>query len=123
MDRYVNETKEIWGCTEAYAEFSEKSKDYSKERFDEINAGLDRIMGEFASCMLGGSEPSSPEAQALTVKLQSYISEHYYTCTESILSGLGQMYTADERFRKNIDRHAEGTAEFISSAIRSYCGR
>jgi hypothetical protein len=54
-------------------------------------------------------------------KLQNHITENYYTCTREILSGLGQMYTADERFKNNIDKHADGTAEFIGEAIKFYC--
>ena len=36
------------------------------------------------------------------------------------LAGLGKMYIADERFKKNIDKHGEGTAEFASEAIANY---
>ena len=38
-----------------------------------------------------------------------------------ILAGLGQMYVADERFKTNIDRNGNGTAEFVSKAIEIYC--
>ena len=30
------------------------------------------------------------------------------------------MYVCDERFKKNIDKYAEGTAEFMSKAIKNY---
>ena len=68
--------------------------------------------------MKSGTEPSSTEAQALVKKLQDYITENYYTCTDEILKGLGQMYVADERFKNNIDKYAAGTAEFVSEAIK-----
>ena len=29
----------------------------------------------------------------------------------------GKIHTADERFKKNIDKYGEGTAEFVSAAI------
>ena len=65
---------------------------------------------------------ASREAQALVEKLQRFITAHYYDCTKEILSGLGQMYAADERFRENIDRAGgPGTAEFASRAIDIYC--
>ena len=38
-----------------------------------------------------------------------------------ILAGLGKMYVADERFKKNIDKYGEGTAEFASEAIAVFC--
>jgi len=31
------------------------------------------------------------------------------------------MYTADERFKKNIDRFGAGTASLMSDAIAYYC--
>ncbi len=37
------------------------------------------------------------------------------------LAGLAEMYTADERFKENIDRNGVGTAEFMSAAIEIYC--
>jgi len=84
---------------------------------------MDQIMAEFALCMKKGESPDCAEAQSLVKKLQNYISENYYLCTNEILAGLGQMYVADERFRNNIDRHADGTAAFIYEAIEAYCNK
>ena len=114
---YNNEVKERWGNSEAYEEFSEKTKDYSKERFADINSGLENIFRDFAELMKSVATPDSFEAQELVTKLQNYITENYYTCTEEILAGLGQMYVADERFKNNIDKYADGTAEYVSKAI------
>ncbi len=36
---------------------------------------------------------------------------------------MGEMYSADERFRKNIDKAGAGTADFMTRAIRKYCAR
>jgi hypothetical protein len=38
------------------------------------------------------------------------------------LAGLGKMHITDERFKKNIDKYGEGTAEFVAEAIAIYCG-
>ena len=61
------------------------------------------------------------EARELVKKLRNHIAENYYTCTNPILSGLGQLYVADERFRNNIDKHGDGTAAFVSEAIARFC--
>ena len=120
---YNNEVKERWGETQAFAEFRKKTQAYSKERFADINTGLEYIFRDFAKLLQSGAEPDSPEAQALVKKLQGYITEHYYTCTDEILAGLGQMYVADERFKANIDKYADGTAEYVSKAIEMYTKR
>lgn len=121
FENYREEVKEKWGNTEAYKEYSQKSKNYSKENFNALTDGMNNIMGEFAGCMNSGASVDSTDAQNLVKKLQSYITENFYTCTNEILAGLGLMYVADERFKNNIDKHSTGTAEFISKAIEYYC--
>ena len=78
-------------------------------------------LAKFAECMKDGHAADSTEAQTLVKELQNYITENYYTCTNEILAGLGQMYVTDECFKNNIDKHAPGTAAFISEAITTYC--
>ena len=50
------------------------------------------LLWEFAACKNSGVSADSAEAQALVAKLQAHITAHYYTCTDEILAGLGQMY-------------------------------
>ena len=123
FEKHKAEAKEKWGKTEAYKEHEEKTKNYGKQKWNDLAEGMDRIMAEFAVCMRKGETPASAEAQNLVKKLQSHITENYYRCTKEILAGLGQMYVADERFKNNIDRHGEGTAAFICEAIGVYCGK
>lgn len=120
-EKYAKEASEKWGNTDAYKESEKKTSSYSKEKWNEVNAGMDSIMEEFAECMKSGEDPSDKEAQLLVEKWQNFITENYYKCTNEILAGLGQMYTADDRFRSNIDSHGDGTAEFMSQAISTYC--
>ena len=121
MKNYENEARSRWGNTDAYREHEQKTKNYTKEKWAEANDGMMAIFAEFASCKGGGASANSAEAQALVAKLQAYITENYYTCTHEILAGLGKMYVADERFKKNIDKYGEGTAEFAAEAIAVYC--
>lgn len=118
---YAKEAKEKWGGTAAYRESTEKTKSYTKEKWNEVNSGMDSILAEFAQCKRNGSAPDSKEAQALVKKWQDFLTANYYNCTNEILSGLGEMYTADERFKANIDHHGDGTAEFMQAAIKAYC--
>lgn len=121
FEKYKDEVKEKWGKTQAYAEYTEKSKSYTKDSYSSMAEVMDEILSEFAVAMKNGYCADSAETQSLVGKLQSHITENYYTCTKEILAGLGQMYVFDERFRRNIDKHSEGTAEYISKAINKYC--
>ncbi len=123
FENYKAEVKEKWGNTDAYKEHSEKTKDYSKDKWNSLADGMNDILAEFSVCMKKGSSPDSPEAESLVKKLQSHISDNHYTCTKEILFGLGQMYVSDERFRNNINKHGDGTAEFIKSAIENCCSK
>ena len=118
---HETEARSRWGNTDAYREHEQKTKNYTREKWAEVNEGLMAIFAEFAACKDSGVRADSAEAQALVSKLQAHITENYYTCTDDILAGLGQMYVADERFKKNIDKYGEGTAEFASEAIAVFC--
>ncbi len=120
FETYKAEAQKRWGNTDAYKEHAEKTKNYGKDKWSSLLSDMDVILGEFALCMKNGSAPDAEEPQSLVKKLQNHITVNYYTCTKEILSGLGQMYAADERFKNNIDKHADGTAEFISEAIAIY---
>ena len=121
MKNYENEARERWGNTAAYREHEQKTKNYTKEDWAVANDGLMAIFAEFAICKNNGASADSTEAQELVAKLQTHITDNYYTCTDEILLCLGKMYVADERFKNNIDKHADGTAAFICEAITVYC--
>ena len=120
MDEYAARARETWGETAAYQEYERKSVGRSEADTMELSRRMMDIFAEFGAIRNG--EPSAPEAQALVRKLRDFISEHYYTCTGPILSGLGQMYAAGGEMTDNIDSYGgEGTAVFVSDASRVFC--
>ena len=120
LEQYAAEAKRSWGATAAFREYEQREKGQPE---DERRAAADELMRQFAAMgRLRELPPDSDEAQAAARELQQVISDRYYTCTPQILAGLGQMYTADERFRQNIDAAGgDGTAELVSRAIAAYC--
>ena len=119
-NNYENEVRSRYGNTDAYREHEQKTKNYTKEKWAEANDGLMAIFAEFAARKDSGMSADSNEAQSLVAKLQAHITANYYTCTDEILAGLGKMYVADKRFKKNIDKYGEGTAEFVAGAINLF---
>ena len=115
-EAYAAEAKARWGDTAAYREYETRPRQPGAE---------DRLMAIFADFgALRDGDPASAEAQVKVKTLQDCISANYYTCTDEILFGLGQMYAADERFRANIDAAGgEGTAAFVQKAIIAYCAK
>lgn len=118
-NKYAKEVKERWGQTDAYKESEKKTKGYSKNQWQQINEESQELLKAFANNINKATD--SKEVQTLVKAWQDFITARYYTCTNEILQGLGQMYVADERFKNNIDKNGEGTAEFMSKAIAIYC--
>ena len=121
--QYEKEAKQRFGETDAYKESKAKTAEYSKNKWNDVLSGLNGVFSEFAECKKSGNGAESEGAQLLVKKLQDYITANFYHCTDDILAGLGQMYICDERFKNNIDKNSEGTAEFVSEAIKIYCGK
>lgn len=121
IDEYAAQAKVAWGATPEYREFEQKRKGRTKERDQAIAAGLMAIFRDFGA--IRETDPAAAPAQALAKRLQDYITEHYYHCSNQVLSGLGRMYAAGGDFTKNIDSYGgEGTAAFANEAIQIYCG-
>lgn len=122
IEQYKKEAKQKWGDTKAYREYEQKASKRGGDKNEELANTMMTMLSQ-----IGELKKLSPDNKAVQEKiaaLQSFITENYYECTNEILSGLGQMYTADERFKKNIDKAGgEGAAEFISQAIEVYCSR
>lgn len=122
MDEYAKQAKENWGKTDAYKEFEEKQKNYSEKDNQKINVELMNLFVEFGNMKM--LAPDSEEVQCQVKKLQDFITEHFYTCTDKILAGLGKMYSGGGSITENIDAAGGvGTAEFSSKAIEIYCNK
>lgn len=111
LEEFTAEAKEKWGHTDAYKEYEQKHTN-SADKTDEFM----RIFAEIGK--VKHLSPDCEEAQKLIKKLQNFITKNYYTCTDEILKGLGEMYVGDQRFKNNIDKAGGiGTAEFTAKAI------
>ena len=120
MDEYTARAKASWGNTPEYREFEQKSCGRTKEDHMDLNKQMMAIFAEFGA--MRNDSPASEKAQALVRKLQGFITEHFYTCSDRVLSGLGAMYAAGGEMTNNIDSWGgEGTAAFAGEAIRIYC--
>lgn len=120
LDEYSRHAKELYGNTPEYKEMEEKQKNRTDED-EKILA--DRFMLLFKEAgEIKNGDPASVGAQNLVKKIQDYITENLYTCTNKILRGLGEMYSGGGDITTNIDAYGgEGTAVFVANAIEIYC--
>lgn len=120
IDEYSKRAKEQWGQTAEYQEFEEKTKNWTKEDEASVANEFIQIFVEFGK--LREMNPADEQVQLQVKKLQDYITEHFYTCSDKILCGLGRMYVGGGEFTENIDSYGgAGTAEFTSKAIDIFC--
>lgn len=117
--QYAKEAQERWGTSREYQQSKAKTASYDDKKWAELKTEMEEIMALFSKNR--SLLPDSREANALVDTLKNHISKSYYECSNEVLLGLGEMYVADERFTKNIDKHGEGTAAFIAAAIAAYC--
>lgn len=118
LEEFSREAREAWGQTDAYRQFEELSAGRTEEDSQMLNTEMMGIFKKLGA--LKALEPSDPQVQAQIDRLQSFITEHFYTCTLEILRGLGQMYACDSRFAAAIDgAGGEGTAAFAGKAIEA----
>ena len=117
---YAAQAKQQWGATPEYKEFEQKTALKTEKEVSAMGGQLMEIIAAFGK--MQSMDPAAPAVQAQVKKLQDFISEHYYTCSKTILGQLGQLYTAGGAFTQNINAAGgPGTAEFASKAIEVYC--
>ena len=99
-----------------YKEFEEKTKNWTKDDEATVANEFMQLFVEFGQ--MKEMDPEDEQVQLQVRKLQDYITDHFYTCSDKILCGLGRMYAGGGELTENIDEvGGVGTAEFASKAI------
>ena len=120
IDDYAREAKASWGQTKEWKEYEQKAQGRTREDNAALARGMMDIFAEFGA--IRDTDPAAPEAQALVQKLQSYITEHYYTCSNEILLSLSKMYDGGGTMTESIDKvGGPGTGDFAARAIAVHC--
>ena len=120
IDEYSAQAENLYGKTDAWKEYKDKSKNRTENREQALGDGLMDLFAKLGT--MKELPPESGEVQAWVKQLQDYISANYYSCTNQILAGLGEMYAGGGSMTENIDAAGgHGTGEFARDAIRIYC--
>ena len=119
IDEYAMQAKAVYGNTEYYKEYEEKTKGKSKGDMQILNQDLMQLFVEFGE--MKEEEASSDRVQAQVKKLRDFINDNFYTCSNKILQALGKMYSGGGSITENIDKAGGvGTAEFVAQAIEIF---
>ena len=122
LDEYSTQAKALYGKTDAYKEYEQKSASRTAQQEKDLGA---QVMESFAK--LGKMRPCDPaceEAQAWAKELQEFFTENFYTCTPSILGNLAESYAGGGSMTENIDKvGGAGTGAFAKEVIDIYIGK
>jgi DNA-binding transcriptional MerR regulator len=120
---YEQEARERWGDTDAYKQSARRTARYTKQDWERLGVEAAEINDAFIALMESGEPATSTEAMEVAERHRAHISKWFYECSLEIHQGLGQMYVADHRFTKNIDKAKEGLAAYMSEAIAANAAR
>ncbi|MCG7343208.1 MerR family transcriptional regulator [Sporosarcina sp. ACRSL] len=112
---YEQEARERWG-DKAVDKANKNVANFGKETQEEMN----RIYFKLAE--LRNTDPAAEESQAAIGEWYTFLNKIGDYPLEAF-AGLGEMYVADERFTKNIDKFGEGLAVFMRDAMNVYAER
>ena len=122
MDEHNTQAKALYGKTDAYKEFEQKSASRTAQQEKDLGA---QVMDFFAR--LGKMRPCDPgceEAQRWAKELQDFFTANYYTCTPQILGSLAESYAGGGSMTENIDNAGgAGTGKFAKEVIDIYISK
>ncbi|MCA0972530.1 MerR family transcriptional regulator [Halobacillus litoralis] len=121
QQQYEKEVKQRWGNSEAYKESKAKTSQYTDQDWQKIQNESNEIDRQLVKRM--DQDPGDAEVQEWIAKKQQHITDYFYTCSDEMFRGLGDMYVNDPRFTKNLDKWKTGYAAFLQKAIRIYCSK
>ncbi|MEV0682320.1 MerR family transcriptional regulator [Nocardia sp. NPDC050378] len=119
--QYKEEVTQRWG-KEAYESGDRWWRSLSEEGKQQfLQTQLD-IAADFGKAHAAGLPVEGDTVQAIVERHRAWLGDGTQgrPVTNEYLVGLGEMYVADPRFRKNYDVHGDNTAEYIRDAFRAY---
>ena len=124
IDEYAAAAKASWGATPEWAEYERRSAGRTSEQQQAAGEELMALFEPFGQMAAAGDDPACEAATAQARRIQDFITEHFYTCSDEVFRQLGQAYGAGGEFTRNINAAAgEGAAEFAAQAVEALLGR
>lgn len=122
LDDYSQQAKLLYGKTDAYKEYTQKSKNRSRKQEQDLGQ---QVMDFFVRLgTMRHLPPDGEAAQAWAKELQEYFTAHFYTCTPQIYKSLAESYAGGGSLNENIDKAGgPGTGAFAKQVIDIYLSR
>lgn len=112
---HAEEAEARWGDTDAYRESARRTARYGAAEWEAIKTESDAIYRRLAELHAAGAAPDDPRVRAAVLDHRAH--RWFYPCSAELHRGLGEMYAADPRFTRTIDRYGAGLAAFLRDAF------
>ncbi|CAL9485559.1 MerR family transcriptional regulator [Streptomyces sp. Tu 3180] len=122
-EQYEDEVRERWGDTDAYRQSQQRAASCTKEDWQRIQREADEVTRRFVALMEAGEPADSEAAMDAAEEHRRWISRSHYDCGYEMHTCLGEMYVADERFTRTIDKARPGLAAYQREAILANAAR
>lgn len=117
-EKYGNEIREKYGNKQV-DDANKKMLGLSEEEYKEFEKLSQEIISKLEEAMEEGN-PRGQKAQEACELHKKWLGYTWNFYTKEAHMGLGEMYAADERFKKYYDDNKEGMAEFFRDALKIY---
>jgi DNA-binding transcriptional MerR regulator len=123
LNEHLDEAKQRWGETSAWAESQRRTSAYSKEDWIRIKAEADANINAFAAAMRGGLPPTSEQAMDLAEAHRQHINTWFYDCGYTRDRALADYYVSEPRFTAEYDKVEPGFSQYVREAILANVAR
>lgn len=119
--QHKEEVEERWGA-EAYADADRWWRSLSEAGKQEFRAELDALVTEYADASAREVPVGSPEVQALTARLHTWMGTGWGGTPPSAdaFAGLGDLYVADPRYGATFSADGRSFAHYVRDAMTVY---
>jgi DNA-binding transcriptional MerR regulator len=122
-EEHQAEAEQRWGDTEAWRTSNERTSKYSASQWQEIKAQQNALYAKAGDLMNQGLSPTQLEAMDVAEAMRAHIERWFYPCSPAMHVSLADMYGADQRFAKNIDKFGDGLTRWLVQAIKANASR
>lgn len=119
---YGGEIRKRYGDTEVDAS-NRQMLNMTQEEYERFRQLEREIKERLETTVKSGISEKDEEAYQIVKLHKEWIMMTWKKCTPEAHKGLGDMYDADERFRKYYDENVSGCAAFLAKAIEHHTGR
>ena len=116
-DEYADEAQERWGDSDAWAQSQQRTKNYTKDQWQQVKTEMDAINEAYAALLTSGASAIEAPAMDVAERARQQMTEWFYDCPPQMHVNLAQLYVTDSRFTKTYEDHTPGLARSVHDAI------